>query len=407
MKKIISIISLVFLLVISFSGCLNSKADFAVNSVKRKKEVQTKLMQENQDFSYQLLQTIAGQEKKQNIALSPLSVTTILTMLYNGAKGESKTALAKRLGLQGLTVAEVNNYYQNLQSELLTTKQRVELKFTNSMWLDDNLQLRKKFMSKMDKYYQGQAFQTDFSKPSAVAEVNNWITKQTEGKITDMIDSLTGVKMMLINALYFKSKWQTQFPKSNTSQELFTTITGHKKQVATMKQQTKFNYYQDDKIKLLELPYHEQRLAMYIVLPNKEIKFNSWLEDITAQQIQAKINKLSVKEVKVALPKFKLSSGSKQLNGVLTQMGLGILFNGGDLSKIAPNVTVGSIEHQAVIEVTEEGSEAAGVTDAKMPTARPPGAVKIFKADHPFLFMIQDKKTATILFIGQIVDPEL
>ncbi|MBM7557396.1 serpin family protein [Halanaerobacter jeridensis] len=407
MKKIIVIITLILVLVVSFSGCLNSKEEFASAPVKLDKEVQNKLIKENYQFSYQLFKTISNNDREKNVAISPLSVSTVLTMIYNGANGETKTALAETLGLQGLTLAEVNNYYEKLQAQFSKPNQKVELKFANSIWTDDNLELKEEFMDNMDKYYQGQAFQTDFSKSSAVAEVNNWIAEETQGKIPDMIDSLTGVKMMLINALYFKADWQTQFPKSNTRQELFTTGSGQEKQVAMMGQQNKFNYYQDKNLKLLELPYSNQRLAMYIVLANKEIKFNSWLKDITPQQLQDKMNKLSAEEVKVALPKFKLSYGSKELNGVLTKMGLGILFNGGDLSKIAPQVTLGAIEHKTVLEVNEEGSEAAGATDAKMPTARPPGAIKEFNANHPFLFIIKDKKTANILFMGQIVNPKL
>ena len=287
----------------------------------------------------------------------------------------------------------------------------------NRMYLQKGLEPKKKFKNSLKKNFNATAVVTDFSASAAAAKkINGWVEKVTQNKIKDFIDpKMLGetTKMVLINAIYFKGEWKTKFDLALTKEKDFLTDKGNTVRVPTMHMKGKFDIavLEELKMKVLRLPYKGDRIVMTIILPddrNGLVVLEQKLEEleIGGNTINLINDNISRKEVIVDLPKFKLEQTWKNLKAILKLMGITTVFNGGLEGITDGPLVVSDVIQKALIEVDENGSEAAAASAVGMSFRSNSLAKEIhFKADHPFFFSLRDTQTGLLLFKGRLGDP--
>lgn len=313
--------------------------------------------------------------------------------------------MAKALEYTGIDDAKLNESYQNLIRYLRQLDNQVELNIGNSLWVREGEAVKEDFLAVNRDIFDALVTPLDFSQDNAADRINQWISDATKKKIEKMVDSPipSDVVMYLINAIYFKGDWTEQFDKQNTYAAQFHAGDGSTREVMLMSRNGKIEYGQGDGFKAVRLPYGSGKLAMYVILPAEDASINDFIAGLDKDRW--KVIKDSIaerKEVQLRLPRFQLEYGIKNLNDSLTALGMGEAFTDrADFSGIRAGVYISRVLHKAVIEVNEEGSEAAAATVVMEAGAAEP---LTFIADRPFVFVIADDATGTILFIGKLAD---
>jgi serpin B len=262
----------------------------------------------------------------------------------------------------------------------------------------------------MEKYYKGGFNEVDYiaDPEGARIKINDWVSRETKEKIKDILnpgDITRLTRLVLTNAIYFKGKWQTEFNKNLTNDEYFYLINGQKTKVKMMYQKNTFNYYENNDLQLLEIPYKGNKISMVIILP-KVGKFKTVENIMDEKKLQEWLKNAMGTEVKAYIPRFKFTQ-SFDLSKNLSDMGMEDAFSAAaDFSGIngKKNLYISEVIHKAFVEVNEEGTEAAAATAVVLDTKTLIEEL-VFKADHPFIFLIRDKETGSILFMGRVMDP--
>ena len=368
------------------------------------------LVQSDNKFGLKLFKEMIKEEKDKNVFVSPLSVSMALGMTYNGANGETQEAMQKTLELDGLTIQEVNQSYKSLIELLKGLDPKVRFQIANSIWYRQSLTFEEGFINLNKTYFTAEVSGLDFNDPKAVDIINGWVDKNTNGKIKEIvappIDPLT--VMFLINAIYFKGFWTYQFDKKLTKDDWFTLPDSSTKPCKMMNQKGEFKYLQNDNFQAIDLPYGDSDFSMTIFLPNPKVDIDSLIGEFNQENWDLWINSFSKREVILEFPKFTLEYELK-LNDVLKALGMGIAFdpNQADFTKMykgPENAYISKVKHKTYVEVNEEGTEAAAVTSVEMEmTSAPPW----MRVDRPFVFVIRENKSRTMLFMGKIVEPTL
>jgi serine protease inhibitor len=357
-------------------------------------------------FGLKLFREMHAQEERgTNLFVSPLSVAMALAMTYNGADGATQQAMQEALEVQGLTVDEVNQSYRGLIDLLDGLDPSVAFLLANSIWPREGFTVEPDFITVNQEYYDAEVTVLDFGDPSAAPTINNWVSEATNGKIESIVpDPIpANVVMYLLNAIYFKGDWTTQFDPSLTADGAFVLADGTETQVPMMAYPgaVEVGYFWDGDVQALDLTYGGKAYSMTIVLPVGEGDIETFVESLNAARWSAIIDGLAVQEVDVRLPKFQLEYEIK-LNDVLIALGMGIAFGpGADFSKIAPGIWIDEVKHKSFVEVNEEGTQAAAVTSVAMIDSAPTS----FWVNRPFLFAIREKYSGTILFMGLVMEP--
>jgi serpin B len=367
-------------------------------------------VQGNNKFALELYQKLRRTEG--NLFFSPYSISTALAMTYAGAREDTQTQMAQVLHLS-LEQKQLHPVFAELGEELHEASRlgQVRLKIANALWPRKGYPFLKEFLTLVKKFYGVKITPVDFADEKAARQtINSWVEEKTENKIKDLIsenalDSTT--RLVLVNAIYFKGAWANEFDPSLTSQGPFLTEPDVQVQVPMMTRKHNFEYAESEGLQVLELPYAGNRLSMFVLLPG-EIDGLAKLEDsLSLENVDKWIKDLHVAEVDVSLPKFELSFPF-QLNDALISMGMTNAFtkqadfSGMDGSR---ELFIGAALHKAFVEVNEQGTEAAAATAVIMQTKAVAFSPIIFHADHPFIFLILDKKTNSILFIGRVANP--
>ena len=370
-----------------------------------------KLTDEGQIFGMDLFSAVSAEDKdKENIVISPLSLNIALAMVWNGANGETKEAIQKAMGISNYPPEEVNAYFKKLQDILPETDPRTKLSLANSIWTRQGFPIKESFYNINEKWYDAKVSELDFDSPKAVDIINQWCSDNTNGLIKEMLKNIpSNVVMYLMNALYFKGEWSDgcAFPKSDTRDANFFPENGQMIQVKMMSQKSEQPYYADEHLALTSLPYGNGAYKMVFILPNGS--FDDMIERLRQPDYLSNCLKGGyTREVNLFVPKFKIEYEIK-LNEPLTQMGMEIAFSDfADFSGISNvGLTISEVKQKTFIEVNEEGTEAAAVTSISMEktSVGPPQPV-LFRADRPFLFLIQESSSGVILFMGKIGKPE-
>ncbi len=355
-------------------------------------------------------------EGKDDIFISPLSISIALGMALHGAEGETQEEIKRVLEFHNLSIDAVNESYLGLLDLLPYIDPKVELLIANSMWYRIGFPVLDSYIETNKKYFDAEVDALDFNLPGASKIMNNWVKRKTKGLIEDIvpeeIDPLT--MMYLINAVYFKGDWTLQFDKKDTRDADFKLDDGSTIQVKMMYQKASFRVnrsYQD--VSIIDLPYSEGNYSMTIVLPPPGVSINEFTESMTGEKWQSWLDKLPDEptEIDVYLPRFTLEY-EESLVEVLKALGMRKAFEEYeaefdgiyDRSKVGgENLYISDVMHKTFVDVNEKGTEAAAATSVEFGlTSMPP----YFRVDRPFLLAIRENTSDTILFIGKIVHPE-
>ncbi len=350
---------------------------------------------------------IQNSTESENIIISPLSISSALSMTLNGAKGATRDAMLTALRMNGLTPEIINNSYKDLTEALLNIDKRVLISIANSVWTEKNFAVRKSFTDILTQYYNAESKSFDITDPLVPNQINSWIDNKTNGLIKNMIDKLDqNTVMLLINAIYFKGKWNSQFDKAKTVPASFYKSGGATIQVPMMKQISEYKIYNGEGFTLAEFPYGQANFVMDILLPDESNGITTIMPLITDNSFKGWINQMNEIKTDVTFPKFKYGY-KRDLNDILTDMGMGIAFSdNADFSNISDiNLLISIVKHQAFIETNEEGTEAAAATIVGISTTSMPAGPFILNIDHPFLYIIRETSTNSILFMGRVGDP--
>ncbi len=359
-------------------------------------------------------------KEKNNIFFSPFSISSAFAMVYEGANGDTAKEMQSVFYFpQDKNV--IRKEYQAILDELNKTNKQYELNSANALWVNREYQFSKDYFNIIDEYYNGKVANLDFSNSldNSVNTINKWIEDHTNNKINNSISSSdinSSTSLVLTNAIYFKGNWDKQFNKSNTQKDDFRISKDEVEKVDMMHMTDKdsiFNYFENDDIQILEMPYSGNELSALFLLP-KDNDLSRLENIINVNKLSEWRNSLLKQRVDVYIPKFKFGTRYSMASD-LNKMGMQIAFSDlADFSGMSASNTkdfkIDQAVHQAFIEVNEDGTEAAAATSViMMPTSVMPqeDIIPIFKADHPFIFIIQQKDNGNILFIGRVINPKI
>ncbi len=400
---------LLFFCVISVScgdNITSGDGEYTIDALPRAlSSTETSLISNTNEFGFRLLKEVNKTEPDKNLFISPLSVSMALGMTYNGTDGDTKTEMHSVLGYGNMNDTEINDSYKSLIDLLTGLDHGVDFSIANSIWHRNTFQAEQSFLNTCRDYFYAEVAGLDFSSPQAVSTINNWVANSTSGKIEKIIEQIPGnVIMYLINAIYFKGSWSIQFDKNNTYDGIFNLLEGTPKNITMMKERNDFFIFQSHSYSAIDLDYGGKAFSMSIFLPTDNQDINAMINNFSSTFISEFDDNRLKQEIYVHLPKFKLEYENK-LNNELIDMGMPSAFGpGADFSRIQSpsNLKIDEVKHKTFVEVNEEGTTAAAVTSVSMTDSAPMG----FYLDRPFLFIIREKLSGTVLFIGKIVDPE-
>jgi len=363
-------------------------------------------------FGFDLFQRLQREAANKNVFFSPLSVTVALAMTYNGAVGETKHAMARTLKIEGLNHAELNRASAELLKALKSSDPKIELAIANSLWARGGVKFNEAFLARNREFYGAEIATLDFKNPQSADTINRWVNTSTKGKISQIIDRIDPQQVMfLINAVYFKGQWQKRFEKTLTKNQPFHLLGAQQKQAPMMAQSGNYPYYRGDKFQAISLPYGNGGVSLYLFLPDQGSSLDDFLKGLSYQKWEEWITNFNDTPGDVKLPRFKLDY-EKTLNDALKDLGMGVAFNAreADFSGIRAerDLFISEVKHKAVVEVNEEGTEAAAATSVgiSITSARQPTERFTFIADRPFLMAIRDSQTGAILFMGAVMEPK-
>ena len=403
----------------------NATATEATNVARRTNE--QIITEGNNKFALELYARLRS--GKGNLFFSPYSISTALAMTYAGARNETESKMAGVLHFPTAMPPGKETSLSHVPGRLRFASEfgkiikdlnrrgqgdRYELRVANALWGQKQYGFLDEFLELVKTNYDGQLSEVDFVNAAETARktINTWVERKTNNKIKDLIpkgvlNSMT--RLVLTNAIYFKGNWAKQFTEERTIDAPFTLADGPKINVAMMNQTAEFGYMEADLFQGLELPYVDDELSMIILLP-KESKGLSELEkELTSDNLSQWLARFHKREVVVSIPKFKMTSRFS-LASVLESMGMKNAFSAkADFSGMngQRNLFISAVIHKAYVEVNEEGTEAAAATAVTMKlTSISPARIPVFRADHPFLFLIRDNRSGGILFIGRLMNPD-
>ena len=371
------------------------------------------IVEKNNMFTFDLYQKLKNNSG--NIFFSPYSISTALAMIYGGAVGETEIQMAKTLHFN-LDQKIFHKEFSALQESLNESNKSSSVSFNiaNSLWLQNDYNFLKSYLNLIKENYDSEFNCLDFRKTEKARKtVNSWVEKKTKAKIKNLIkEGMIGemTKLVLTNAIYFKGIWEKAFDKKATRPLPFYLNEKKSKNVAMMYQKGKFRYRQDSKMNLqaIELPYDGERLSMLILLPEEKEGITQLEEKINENVITEISQKFQSTKLKLFLPKFKMIN-EFSLEKILSSMGMPNPFsNQADFSGMTgvKDLNIDKVIHKAFVDVYEEGTEAAAATAVTMRKMFIPQEIPVFKADHPFIFIIRDDITKSILFMGRVSEPE-
>lgn len=403
MKKNLLLFAVAFLL---FGAC---QSDDSPNIEPRKDISLTRSEQEitnkGNAFAFNFFNQVNKTEEEDNFFISPLSASLALSMTTNGATGNTLEEIKTTLGFEEFSLAELNEYYKKLVAGLLNSDSSTDLGIANSIWIKEGYSVKQPFIDVNKQMYDAEVRYLDFSATGAVDVINGWCSDKTNKRIPKVLETIgSNARLFLINALYFKGAWVTKFDKKNTTKEDFTAIDGKKTSVEMMKQEAEFPYMSTEDFQMLQLPYGNEAFSMCLILPHSDKNIEDVISQLNADNWQKWYGWLGTRTVNIKLPRFK-QEYSKVLNDDLKDMGMVLPFAAeADLTNIASGLMISLVKQDTFIEVNEEGTEAAAVTVVGMfESAGPePPATPQFHANRPFIYLIKEKSTGAILFMGKL-----
>jgi len=372
---------------------------------------QEKLIKANNDFSFKIYN--ATKPDLKNFFISPFSLNIALSIANEGAKNTTRQEMDKLLSIENMDIrAEsyrtfIDRIINQMHSE---KKAKNQLYLANSMWINEDLKLKDTFKQTIENNYSSEIFR--FSKKNIYTtnkKLNNWVSQKTHNRINKISGINKNTRLTILNAIYFMGEWNIPFKKEKTKVKKFHTIQKEEVDVDFMYNRAFYKYYEDIEIQSIYLPYKQDQFEMIVLMPKERYGLNVIEKKLNPEYL-SKMEKSNLScEVQLSFPKFKIESEIYPIQSI-EKMGYTNMFsNKADFSKISNEfLKIGNITHKTYIEIDETKTEAAAITEIGMvgsgSVRRMLPAPKIFNADHPFIFLIVEKKTDAILFIGRFVE---
>jgi serine protease inhibitor len=369
---------------------------------------------DNNDFATDLYAQLAPSNEG-NLFFSPYSITTVLAMTYNGARGQTATQMSQVLHFtlgnkqQDAGLAALSGELDN--SSKVHGARVYDLALANSLWVQIGFPFKNTFIQTVQRYFGAEIQRANFAKNAdqAVEKIDNWVAEKTGDLIQDLIPQgglPANTRLVLVNAIYFQGKWASAFDPSQTTDQPFHVDAQNDDTVAMMNQTEAIPYLENDQLQMAELPYVGDKLSMVVLLPAAVDGLADLEANLTADQLNKWIGQMSSTAMGVSLPKFQMTS-QFELSDALSTMGMPAAFSSkADFSGMSNTggLQIGSVIHKAFVDVSETGTKAAAATEVGVGilarTASP-----AFVADHPFIFVIRDRTSGAILFMGRVTDP--
>ncbi|HEU4388096.1 MAG TPA: serpin family protein [Blastocatellia bacterium] len=417
MKKLQGFV--VILLIASAGACSAVREGHAGNDEDQRRhtgtpasgEADKTVVEGNNRFGLELYGALRGQAG--NLFLSPFSISSALAMTYAGARGETARQMAATLHFDQ-SHERLHSAFGSLAKQINGDggSRKYELSVANALWRQQGLSLVKQFQDTVSSNYGAALEEADFQRAPDAARntINGWVERQTHEKIKDLIGPNVlspQTRLVLVNAIYFKGNWASQFNKESTRDDKFFTRPGQPVTTPFMHQEETSKYYEGETLQVLELPYIGKELSMLVLLPRTVDGLGSLERSLTAASLGEWSSKMYERKVTVILPKFKLTR-QFELAQTLSGMGMPLAFSdSADFSMLCTDarLAISKVIHKAFVDVNEEGTEAAAATGTEMRVTSVQRET-VFRADHPFVFMIRDNKSGSILFIGRVTNPQ-
>ena len=363
-----------------------------------------KLVNAANDFSFSLFRQLSAAQKDSNVFTSPLSASMALGMTMNGAAGPTLSQMQSTLGFANASEAEINDGYKSLISLLRGLDASVDFRIANSIWYRNGFPVNQTFVDASRNFFDAQVTALDFNSASAVSTINSWVNTSTAAKIPKIIDVIEQDQVMfLINAIYFKGSWREQFDPKNTTDTQFHGVAGdqpmklmHRNGKARMLYATDYD--------AVDLAYGNSAYTMTVVLPHQGKDISAVAASLTASSWATLAAQLHETTADLYLPRFKLE-WERTLNADLKSLGMRDAFipDGADFTRMSPlgkMLYISVVKQKTYVDVNEEGTEAAAVTNVGIRvTSAPPS----FRVDRPFIFVIRERLSGTIVFMGKIM----
>lgn len=355
-------------------------------------------------FAFNLYRKLQN-ETPTNTFISPLSVSTALAMILNGASDETKQSILNTIDFGGFTPAQVNKAYFDLTALLLSMDRKVKMTIANSVWYKDEYKVHADFSSVIRNFYDGEVRGLDFSDPATKDVINSWVESKTNNRIKDILTNISRDEVMyIINAIYFKGDWTYQFDKTKTYKAAFYGLNNAVSEVDMMfSKGVKLDQYATDQLQVLSVPYGNGQFNFTMIVPADPNKLTEIANKLTSEQLDQWIAQSDSLTVILEMPRFKMN-WKKDLLTTLEEMGMAKK-GFPKLFETALSLQISKVIHQSFIDVNEEGSEAAAATVIGVEFTSIPSKPARITIDKPFLFMIREKHSNAILFLGQLVDP--
>lgn len=372
-------------------------------------EKSKKILAADNDFGFDLFQNILQNDSSDNLMISPLSVSAALSMTLNGADGQTMQDMKHTLHFDDLVSEDFNQAMKELLDALTSVDPKVILNIANSIWYRQGFLINPAFLEINKNYYRAEVSALNFNDPASKDIINNWVAENTQNKITKIVENIDPMDVMfLVNAIYFKGTWKFRFDEDQTQDLPFHISPDQSIDVPTMVRKGDFAWLTNELFTAVELDYGQGNFSMVLVLPAQGKSISDIAVNLNHDNWGNWINSLdTLYDSKIFLPKFTFSY-NKKLNDALAELGMGIAFNPNlaDFSRINADdqLYISEVKHKSFIEVNEEGTEAAAVTSVtiRVTSVGPETAIVI---DKPFIFVIREKTTGAILFMGKVSNP--
>jgi serine protease inhibitor len=366
------------------------------------------VIQGSNHFAFGLLREVSARDTASNLFLSPLSASMALGMTMNGARGDTFDGMRSALGFAGMAQDDINASYRSLIDLLRGLDGGVEMRIANALWARQGFPLRPEFVSSSHQFFDAETRELDFSDPASVGIINQWVNQGTNGRIPTILEQInSNTVLYLMNAIYFKGSWTKQFDPRRTADAPFRRADGTEQPVRMMSVVgANVLAHQNSDVQIVDLPYSRGAFSMTLLLPGHGRSLDSLVGMLDSERWSDWMGRLSEQRLDVFLPRFKLEY-EQSLNETLKALGMDRAFlpGGADFTGMSPlgrDLFIDEVTQKTFIEVNEEGTEAAAVTSVGMGVVSLPPS---FRADRPFLVVIRERLSGTILFIGTIGAP--
>lgn len=414
MLKRYAVFIVAFVLVVFLVAC-GSEKNPLTNTNAQPAEVGTddykELVPANNALAFKLL--TGAESKDGNVFVSPTSLLMALSMVYNGAEGETKEEMSEALQLKGIDAHTLNKANASFIQYLQEDSEAIQLAIANSIWLNKEFQFQKEFRKNNEDYFDAEIEEIDIHDDASADQINEWVSKATNGKIEEMVEAplKSNLVTYLLNAMYFKGDWTYEFDEDLTETAAFHLANGETIEVSKMTLAEDLHYTENDLFQAVELPYGEETMKMQVYLPKESTALQSFYDVFTVENWTKWNAQFEREQGTVKLPKFTLDY-EIILNELLENLGMKLAFeDSAEFTKMIEGevpVSISEVKQKTFIEVNEKGTEAAAVTSVEVEeTSASIDEPFVIDVNRPFILTIVDEETDAILFLGEIAHPKV